>query len=89
MSQNYIKTISKFFRTFPRSQAKASVSEFHQSDFQLFRTFPPSQSKESVSKVHQVISKCSVRFLATNEERVSQNFIKVFFRFYAHFLAAN
>ena len=69
-----LRITSKQFLNFPHVSSQPSKSEclrIFQSDFQLFRTFPRSQSKESVSKFHQGIFKCSVRFLATNEERVS------------------
>ena len=66
-----------------------SVSKFHQG---IFLNFPHVSSQPIKSECLKISSryflKFSARFLAANEKRVSQNFIKVCFNFSARFLAA-
>ena len=68
--------MTHFFRTVPRSQSKASVSEFHQEKFNC--SSQPIKNECLGISFKYFLSFPHV-FLEANQNRVSRNFIKVFF----------
>ena len=84
VSRNFIEVFFLIFNHVSSQPIKGQCLRISSKYFSIFRTFPRSQSKASVSEFHQSIFQFSARFLAANQNRVSRNFIKVFFSNFPH-----
>ena len=85
MKSECLRISSRYFFNFPQVSSQPMKSECLRISsryfFLIFRKFPRSQAKSSVSEFHQSFLNFSASFLAAKQNRVCQNFIKVFSTF--------